>query len=157
MVHGPIEHASRQRHNRADISVRMLEQAPGAPLSTGTDSESRSAIGSDVRRVLLCAACRNVVTGLEQRIVVSGSHRHTFANPHGMIYRIGCFAAAAGCKPWGEASWQFTWFAGYAWTVEQCLRCDAHLGWQFSSGLHTFHGLVYDRLAEPTEPPAAGS
>jgi hypothetical protein len=31
-----------------------------------------------------------VITSPAERIVVQGSHQHTFANPHGIIYEIGC-------------------------------------------------------------------
>ncbi len=82
------------------------------------------------------------------RIEVHGSHVHTFANPHGLVFRIGCFSTAPGCV---HADWEsddFTWFPGFSWSPAQCAGCGAHLGWRFSSGSSAFHGLILDRLLE---------
>jgi hypothetical protein len=52
------------------------------------------------------------VTNAAWRIAVSGSHRHVFANPYGMVFVLGCFAAAPGCALMGQPSDAFAWFAG---------------------------------------------
>jgi hypothetical protein len=96
----------------------------------------------------VCAACAAPITAASERIQVQGSHRHTFANPCGLVYCIGCFATAPGCIGCGRESTEFPWFAGYGWTVEVCARCRTHLGWSFRSADHRFYGLVDDRLVE---------
>jgi hypothetical protein len=81
---------------------------------------------------------------------VSGSHRHTFCNPAGLVFEVGCFAEAPGCVAIGEASEFFSWFPGYAWRVGICRGCTAHLGWSYGEG-PDFWGLVLDRLFECAE------
>ena len=99
---------------------------------------------------ILCRQCRQPVTRPADRITMQGSHRHAFANPHGLVFEIGCFKTAMGCGYAGASSDEFTWFAGYSWRVCFCAMCLTHLGWVFSSkGGHIFHGLILDRLIEP--------
>jgi hypothetical protein len=95
---------------------------------------------------LACASCGQRITTDAARIAVSGRHDHTFANPHGYVFHIGCFAAAVGIERVGPTSTEFSWFAGYSWQSEQCAACHAHLGWLFRSAKRTFHGLVLDNL-----------
>jgi len=42
----------------------------------------------------------------------------------------------------------FSWFSGYAWCIEVCGNCSAHLGWGFRSERQGFHGLILERLVE---------
>ena len=99
---------------------------------------------------ILCRQCRQAITRPADRITMQGSHRHTFANPHGIVYEIGCFGDTKGCGYAGAASTEFTWFAGYSWRVCYCAMCLTHLGWIFSSqGGDVFHGLILDKLIEP--------
>ena len=99
---------------------------------------------------ILCRQCRQAITRPADRIVVQGSHQHTFANPHGIVFEIGCFSKVIGCGYAGAASDEFTWFAGYSWRVCFCGMCLTHLGWIFSSkGGNNFHGLILDKLIEP--------
>jgi hypothetical protein len=103
---------------------------------------------------LICAFCRHPITSLAFRIDVHGAHRHTFANPYGMIFRIGCFSEAPGCRPVGAPSSEFAWFSGHDWQVSLCTRCGLHLGWRFTSAATSFHGLILDRLQDaPLQPP----
>jgi hypothetical protein len=102
-------------------------------------------------RVLACARCGRAVTTTADRIAVSGQHRHSFANPHGFRYHIGCFARASGCKTAGPSSTYWTWFPPYAWQVEHCGQCGEHLGWLFRAEDDRFHGLILDRLVEIDE------
>jgi hypothetical protein len=74
---------------------------------------------------------------------------HTFANPHGLVFEIGCFREAAGCSLLGAPTDEFTWFHGFRWRVACCMRCLCHLGWCFTSGAGgRFFGLIVDRLEE---------
>ena len=99
---------------------------------------------------ILCRQCRQAITRSADRIAIQGSHQHTFANPHGIVFEIGCFRSVKGCGYAGAASDEFTWFAGYTWRVCYCAMCLTHLGWIFSSrGGDLFHGLILDKLIEP--------
>jgi hypothetical protein len=99
---------------------------------------------------ILCRQCHQAITRPVDRIVIQGSHRHTFANPHGIVFDIGCFRNVKGCGYAGAASDEFTWFAGFSWRVCYCAMCLTHLGWIFSStGGNIFHGLILDKLIEP--------
>jgi hypothetical protein len=107
---------------------------------------------SDDGEFILCRQCLNVITSSAERIEVDGSHQHTFANPHGLVFEIGCFRTVIGCGYAGPASDDFTWFAGYSWRVAVCFKCLTHLGWQFTStGLDRFNGLILDRLVDQKE------
>ncbi|MBT8330807.1 MAG: hypothetical protein KJP06_00640 [Deltaproteobacteria bacterium] len=99
---------------------------------------------------ILCRQCRQAITRPVERITVQGSHQHTFANPHGVVFEIGCFKTAQGCGYAGPPSTEFTWFSGYAWRVSFCTLCMTHLGWAFiaDSG-DSFHGFIIDRLIQP--------
>lgn len=102
---------------------------------------------SDDEEYILCRQCLHVITSSTERIVVQGLHRHTFANPHGIVFEIGCFRSSIGCGYAGPASDEFTWFQGFSWRVAVCVRCLTHLGWLFTSmGYESFHGLILDRL-----------
>jgi len=105
---------------------------------------------SDSEKYILCRQCRQVIASPDERIVVQGSHQHTFANPHGIIYEIGCFRSVIGCGYAGPASDEFSWFRGFSWRVAVCAMCLTHMGWLFiSSGSDSFNGLILDRLLEP--------
>ena len=100
---------------------------------------------------ILCRQCHQAITKPVDRIAMQGSHRHTFANPHGIVFEIGCFRSVKGCGYAGAASDDFSWFAGYSWRVCFCSMCLTHLGWMFSlKGGDSFHGLILDRLIEPS-------
>ncbi len=98
-------------------------------------------------RRLFYTACHHPVTHQDERIIVHGDYEHTFTNPQGVVYHIGCFREAAGCAPIGEATTAYTWFKGYAWRIALCASCRAHLGWFFQSADGYFHGLITSRLA----------
>ena len=100
----------------------------------------------------MCAGCLHAITTTDARIEMSGGHAHTFANPHGFVFQIGCFAVAPGCDEASAPSTEFSWFPGYAWQVALCRGCGAHLGWLFRSGDSRFHALIVDRLAQADEP-----
>lgn len=87
-------------------------------------------------------------------MLVDGRHEHTFANPSGYLYHIGCFATAHGCRSMGAPSTEFAWFAGHSWLIELCGRCGTHIGWLFQSSERRFHGIVLTRIVE--EPDGAG-
>jgi hypothetical protein len=113
-----------------------------------------TAISRAEARALVCAACSSIVTEPSQRLRVQSRHEHTFANPAGFVYRIGCFATACGARPFGAPSEEHTWFAGYAWRMAVCHGCGEHLGWLFAGSGPSFWGLILERLREIGSPRA---
>jgi hypothetical protein len=100
--------------------------------------------------MIACRHCGHPITRPEEALAVDGTQRHTFANPHGIVFEIGCFRSAPGCAHAGAASDEFTWFSGYRWRVAACGQCLLHLGWRFEAGQgDLFHGLILDRLVFP--------
>ena len=105
---------------------------------------------SDKEESILCRRCRQVITSSVERIEVQGSHQHAFANPHGLVYQIGCFRSAGGCGYAGPATKEWIWFSGFSWRVAVCSMCLTHLGWFYiNSGHETFNGLIVERLIFP--------
>jgi hypothetical protein len=99
---------------------------------------------------LLCATCGCVITSPSQRISVDGSHHHTFTNPVGLVFEIGCFRDAPGCRQAGSATGDWTWFDGFSWRIAVCHQCQSHLGWSYQSNdSEGFFGLIVDRLVSP--------
>jgi len=97
---------------------------------------------------LVCVRCGHTVTSRAAARAVAGAHEHTFANPHGFVFRIGCFRRAPGCVTTSQPTREFSWFPAYAWQVAICSACAQHLGWLFRSDDDAFHALILDRLAE---------
>lgn len=99
---------------------------------------------------LLCAQCRSLIALEPRRVEMSGSHTHTFTNPAGIVFQIGCFADAPGTTSIGGENSAFSWFPGFVWRIALCAACGEHLGWRFrseSSATH-FFGLILDKLTE---------
>jgi ribosomal protein L40E len=123
---------------RADLPTRQDRPA----------EEERQAQDTLPREAIFCRACGGMVTDRGQKISVGGSHTHTFFNPAGIVYELGCFHQAAGCVISGLATAEFSWFAGHLWRFALCRRCQAHLGWFFEMGEKSFFGLILARLRE---------
>ncbi len=101
-------------------------------------------------RPLVCAACAGVVTTRAARIEVDGAHRHTFTNPSGIVFNIGCFGEAPGSVQSGEYTPEWSWFNGWRWCYAHCRHCRTHLGWAYrrAEGL-SFFGLILERVVDP--------
>jgi hypothetical protein len=131
-----------------EVRLRKQGQPPGPgarpdPLR----APDAAAVDDDT---LFCAACESAITSANERISVNGAHAHEFKNPTGVDFQVGCFARAPGCAGFGEASRVWTWFPGYAWRVELCAKCRAHLGWSYAAPempIASFFALILDRLA----------
>jgi len=94
-----------------------------------------------------CAMCSHIVSHVDHRIEVQGSHAHHFVNPHGYRYHVGCYAEALGCAISGEPMAADTWFPGFRWRLASCEECRQHLGWYFANAADaSFYGLVIDRI-----------
>ncbi len=125
----------------------FLKEDPSEPdkrPDAGPEEDTQAA-----RRVL-CRECLHPITREQDRTEVHGAHQHTFANPSGIVFTIGCFQFADGCGAAGSPSDEFTWFQGYSWRVAVCTACLAHLGWFFSTASGAaFWGLILDHLIFP--------
>jgi hypothetical protein len=107
------------------------------------DRGDAATAGDDALR---CAACDHRITERAYRSEMAGAHEHTFVNPAGYSFRIGCFAAAPGCACVGTPSDAFSWFPGWRWQIAICGRCASHVGWIFRLGGDQFHGLILAAL-----------
>lgn len=99
-------------------------------------------------KFLVCKVCRYHITTPSQQIVVDSTHCHTFFNPSGIVFDIGCFRNAPGCSLVGSPSGEFSWFAGTVWTLVVCSKCLTHLGWFFEGDGKRFFGLILNKLLE---------
>lgn len=126
---------------------RRAEQPPGSGETPRPGGASEPEVAESA--AILCKACGAAITAREHAIEVDGRHAHTFFNPAGVLYEIGCFAAAPGCANAGRLTAEFSWFADYRWRYAFCAGCGAHLGWQFVGRADdAFWGLVLARLIE---------
>ncbi len=102
------------------------------------------------RKPILCAQCGRPVTYEDLATRIDGAHAHVRANPHGNVFRVGCFEDAPGCSMLGEASAEHSWFAGFEWRIALCASCRTHLGWRFEGGgQQRFFGLILTQLTRP--------
>lgn len=128
----------------------MFREDPCSPAGPGSASRPAgepTEADAEPQRLLICRQCGEGITRPDQGISVEGAQGHTFANPHGIVYEIGCFRSADGCAAVGPASDEFTWFQGFSWRIAVCRRCQVHLGWRFESrAMVHFYGLIVDRL-----------
>jgi hypothetical protein len=140
------------------VVAREPSEPGGPPDSGGGDGDSSRgrAPGEDAARddtsrgAILCRACGLRITEEAYRIAVQDRHEHTFVNPGGFAYHIGCFALAPGCIELGSPETYFSWFPGHSWQIVHCASCRQHLGWRFRCAGDSFHGLVLDRLVPGT-------
>lgn len=141
---------------KMEESLRLSEGSRlRAPTDTGRSRGGKTAPAAETadetepQEVIRCKNCGEPITTPADRISVQGAHAHTFANPHGIVFHIGCFRSVRGCSYAGSPSVEFSWFSGFAWRIALCRGCLIHLGWLFSSGgEERFHGLILDRLAD---------
>ena len=128
-------------------ALRIPAEKPGGDLPDGFVAEEVEEKQGDEEAHILCRNCHFIITLPTERTVIDGLHKHTFANPHGIVFEIGCFLNASGCVYTGSITNEFSWFKGYYWQIAICRSCLQHLGWVFrSNDLQSFHGLILDRL-----------
>ena len=107
------------------------------------DEDEREFFGQER---ILCRQCLQLITTSAERIEIHGSHQHTFSNPAGLLFQIGCFRRAPGCAPAGPPEARWSWFQGYSWQVVLCSACALHMGWLDTGGSDFFYGLIQHRL-----------
>jgi hypothetical protein len=115
-------------------------------FDSGTNPVTRDESATETEDWLICRACARPVTKDRDRIAVDGRHRHNLFNPAGILFEVGCFAAAPGCRFSGEFTEEFTWFPGHAWRYALCGGCGEHLGWEFRSQDSGFAGLILGKV-----------
>jgi hypothetical protein len=98
-----------------------------------------------------CKFCRTKITLSKYRIKVLGKFKHICANPHGILFEVGCFSDASNCIPVEKPTKEFTWFPGYAWQILVCANCLNHLGWLYTSSKSHFFGLILGNLTQEEE------
>ncbi len=124
--------------------LRKGDHEAGGGVEEVVDEETDSSERED--EVILCAACDHEITSHRHKTAIDGGFEHSFVNPAGIMYQIGCFEQASGVTELGEESDEFSWFPGYTWQVVVCRECTTHLGWAYWSGDHSFYGLILPRL-----------
>jgi len=118
----------------------------------GQDVVSRPEVQQENEKIeredeaLLCLSCLNQITRRDHAVRVNGSHTHTFFNPQGIVFELGCFRKASGCLVMGEPTSEFTWFADSVWRFTLCRKCGIHLGWHYELRESEFYGLILARL-----------
>ena len=135
-----------------DYHLRLItEKHDGEAPDPFSEDEIEEKLKENDEKIL-CRQCRQVVTTETERITIRGFHLHTFANPHGYIFQIGCFRSAGGCGYTGPVTEEWSWFKGFHWRVAVCNMCLIQLGWRFTStGGDHFNGLILNRLISENE------
>ncbi len=116
--------------------------ATGSRLANLAQDQRAQARGRAIR----CASCAHRITSTDAATRRAGAHRHTFANPAGLVFVILLFGSAPGATPLGREHTEFTWFPDHTWQVLLCGSCHRHLGWRFRGPHGLFAGLVDDRI-----------
>ncbi|MBN2497280.1 MAG: hypothetical protein JXR96_21990 [Deltaproteobacteria bacterium] len=125
-----------------------FEQQPGGPAAC-SDAEAETGLETGPRRAVVCAGCGFGISSSDQAVEVDGRHAHTFFNPAGILFEIGCYREASGCIAHGRPTDEFAWFPGFNWRYAACGGCGQHLGWLFESRAGSaFFGLVLERIVE---------
>lgn len=133
-------------------TLLLKEAAPGKSPDKAPVQDEEPDRGEGGTRIV-CRMCLHTITWNKARMEVNGKHQHTFFNPQGLVFDLGCFSIAPGCTCLGAPSLEFTWFPGFAWSVAVCRACRSHLGWRYLPRIsgRGFHGLILDRLVEMEE------
>jgi len=141
---------------RCNVEALREDHAGGKPARAVDVTARPELLTAPADGWLVCARCAGLVAHARDRIEMAGAHAHSFINPEGAIFRVGCFAAAPGALAWGEPSHHWTWFVGFEWQAAGCRGCAAHLGWAYAAEAVRFVALILDRLVEvPATGPAA--
>ncbi len=136
----------KRKENMAESNISIFKQLSENLIGYVRLKPENETATDKERNPFLCRVCENEVTDSEHSTVVDGRHEHSFVNPAGIPYRIGCFVDVWGCIVHGIPTREFTWFAGFTWCFCSCARCFTQLGWYYQSGRGKFFGLILDNL-----------
>lgn len=131
------------------MNCRSLKSSKGKPSSQIKIKAEKKPVLKE-NNLILCRNCGNTITSIENMITVNDRHKHTFINPAGYTYQIGCFSAADGCIVYGDPTPEHSWFNGFSWNYAICSQCINHIGWYYQGRNESFFGLILDRLVETT-------
>jgi hypothetical protein len=138
------------KRNSERISAFRTQTDPDSgkdPVSTVESATAEETLEEE--GWILCRQCRQRLTRPSHRVSINGSHRHSFANPSGIVFEIACYRKVQGYRIWGQPSREFAWFAGHSWEIVTCAKCSVHLGWLFSGDQASrFFGLILENLDE---------
>jgi hypothetical protein len=129
----------------AMLSALLLKSSRSIPEGNAQEQSIVEAVRKPPGEWFVCANCRSPITDASDRCAIQGKTAHTFANPSGAVFQIGCFSTAVNIRISGLPTSEFTWFPGYLWQGVICAICGTHLGWQFTSE-NRFFGLIMNRL-----------
>jgi hypothetical protein len=118
--------------------IELIEIGPETDNQEKTERE----------HLILCKFCGNHITSPKEIIEIGDNHSHTFSNPAGKTFIIGCFLTAIGCLNYGDSTTEYTWFPGFNWCYALCSGCHSHIGWFYKSNKNSFYGLILNSLAE---------
>jgi hypothetical protein len=132
------------------ISDKIIKDDKSSPDRSLPELLIASGKETKAEESIRCAVCQHGITTNQQRTFIDGAHEHTFVNPAGHIYNIGCYKEAPGCVETGELALEHTWFKGYIWNYALCSRCFSHLGWVYHAKEGSgFFGLILSKLIFP--------
>lgn len=125
------------------------EGRPRPPEAAPDDPE----VADDDAPAWVCRRCQARITTRDAAFAMTPAGVvQVFPNPGGWMRKIVTVRWAEGWHPYGGPTTDFTWFAGYAWTIVVCAGCGAHLGWLYEASAAgtpaRFFGLLLDALAE---------
>lgn len=125
------------------------EGASARPGATADDARSREAAPEKLH----CRRCGAEICDEDAVFsVTEGGAVQVFPNPGGWLRRIVTVRWARNLDAVSAPTLEFTWFAGYAWTIVACAGCGAHLGWRYEAtanqALGRFYGLLVAELSK---------
>ena len=98
-------------------------------------------------KAVRCAYCKTLITYQGNAESIQGQHVHSFTNPGGYEFTIGCYRRAW-CEVVGRPTQEWSWFNAHTWQYALCPQCQQHLGWFYHCAAtgSAFYGLILDRL-----------
>jgi cereblon len=138
------------------IAPRMRPMREATPEGGGQkkgDPKGQDAPIEEERHSLLCKTCESEVSDSRALFCMRApTVEQVFPNPYGHMRVILTAIEAHSWTIGSEPTTDFTWFAGYAWTVIDCASCHCHLGWLYEAtggeSPARFYGLLKDAIVE---------
>ncbi len=99
---------------------------------------------------LVCKICRIPISDQKYLFSINNTTPyHTFYNPSQFRFDIMTLSYCQSVFDASSPSYEYTWFAGYAWIILCCASCHEHLGWRFESNTKQpaqFFGMIQTKL-----------